>query len=58
MLLPARDVVNLLVRRIRPALEGAGDIDWGDASLERLWTDGIGADRQRRATALGRAYPH
>lgn len=53
LLLPARDVVNLLVRRIRPALEEAGDAEWVDASLERLWTDGIGAERQRRVMAAG-----
>lgn len=53
VLLPARDVVNLLVRTIRPALEEAGDSAWVDASLQRIWTEGTGADRQRRAMQSG-----
>jgi glutamate---cysteine ligase / carboxylate-amine ligase len=53
VLLPARDVINLLVRTIRPALEEAGDSAWVDASLQRIWTEGTGADRQRRAMQSG-----
>ncbi|EMY33996.1 hypothetical protein D477_011966 [Arthrobacter crystallopoietes BAB-32] len=53
VLLPARDVINLLVRSIRPALEEAGDAEWVDASLERIWAEGTGAERQRRAMFSG-----
>jgi glutamate---cysteine ligase / carboxylate-amine ligase len=53
VLLPARDVVNLLVRTIRPALEAAGDAEWVDASLKRVWAEGTGAERQRRAMERG-----
>ncbi|TJY71227.1 YbdK family carboxylate-amine ligase [Arthrobacter sp. CAU 1506] len=53
LLLPARDVVGMLLRYIRPALEDEGDSAWVDASIERLFATGTGAERQRKAMETG-----
>jgi len=53
VLLPARDVVRMLLRYIRPALEDEGESAWVDASIERLFATGTGAERQRKAMESG-----
>jgi carboxylate-amine ligase len=47
-LAPARDVVPALVTHVATALDAGGDRAVVEAGLERLWTQGNGADRQRR----------
>jgi glutamate---cysteine ligase / carboxylate-amine ligase len=48
-LAPARDVVESLVRHVRPALEDADDLSLVVDLVERLLARGGGATRQRRA---------
>lgn len=50
---PARTVVDALLDRVRQRLELASDIEFVTASLDRIFRDGIGADRQRAAHARG-----
>lgn len=45
---PAWDLVDDLVATVRPALLRHGDLPLVDAGLNRLRTEGTGADRQRR----------
>ncbi|OBA79455.1 carboxylate--amine ligase [Mycobacterium sp. 1164966.3] len=46
---PAREQLNTLLRRVRPALESIGEYDCVAAELDRIATQGNGAMRQRRA---------
>jgi len=50
---PAAAVVAALVDYVRPALEERGDRELVDSFVERLGTEGNGADRQRAAYAGG-----
>ncbi|QDT04703.1 Carboxylate-amine ligase YbdK [Rubripirellula lacrimiformis] len=47
--LPARDAVAQLLEYVGPSLDRAGDRECVEAYLERAFTDGTGADRQRAA---------
>ncbi|OBF86971.1 hypothetical protein A5791_19985 [Mycobacterium sp. 852002-51163_SCH5372311] len=47
--MPAREQLNTLLRRVRPALESIGEYDCVAAELDRIATQGNGAMRQRRA---------
>ena len=51
-LAPAREVLEYLVERMRPALEEAGDLDLVTAGFERLLA-ATGAVRQRAAYERG-----
>jgi carboxylate-amine ligase len=46
---PARQLLDRLVDRVRPALEAVGDYDLVRAELDRVTQQGNGAMRQRRA---------
>jgi carboxylate-amine ligase len=48
---PAGEVVDALLDHVRPALEASGDLDEVTALVDRVRTDGTGADRQRAAYA-------
>ncbi|HYH47909.1 MAG TPA: glutamate--cysteine ligase [Acidimicrobiia bacterium] len=48
---PAREIVGRLLDVIRPALAALGDWDEVAALVEKVLTDGTGADRQRRVLA-------
>lgn len=50
---PAPDIVRDLLAYTAPALDAAGDRHTVETGLERLLHDGNGAERQRRARALG-----
>ena len=47
-LAPAREVVGSLIAHVRAALEEHGDLERVEALVERLFSDGTGATRQRR----------
>jgi carboxylate-amine ligase len=52
----AENVIRSMIRRVRPALEEAGDVGLVDELLSRTLSRGTGADRQRAAFARsGRA---
>ncbi len=46
-LAPVREVLDAVVRHLRPALEETGDLDLVTGSLERVLARGTGATRQR-----------
>jgi len=46
---PARELLDRFVERIRPALEALGDYDMVRAEVARITEEGNGATRQRRA---------
>lgn len=48
---PARDLVDALLDRLRPALAQLGDEDFVSEGIARIRTDGSGARRQREAYA-------
>ncbi|MBA8954925.1 glutamate--cysteine ligase [Actinomadura namibiensis] len=52
---PAGAMLAALLDRVRPALDAAGDLAAVERLLARVSAEGSGADRQRRAAALG---PH
>jgi carboxylate-amine ligase len=49
--LPARALINRFLERLQPALVDLGDWDEVSGLVERVLTDGNGADRQRRVRA-------
>jgi carboxylate-amine ligase len=49
--LPAREVIDGFLGRLRPALEEVGDWDEVSALVAKVAADGTGADRQRRILA-------
>ncbi len=50
---PAAEVVAALLEHLTPALEGLGDLQRVSQGVERLLSEGNGAQRQRRAFADG-----
>lgn len=46
---PAREMLDALVQRVRPALEALGEYDYAVTELDRIATRGNGAMRQLRA---------
>lgn len=46
---PARDIVDLFLDHIRPALADCGDKEWVESALEVFWNRGNGARSQRSA---------
>lgn len=47
--LPAREVIDLLLEHVRPALRDLGDEEWVENALELFWNRGNGARSQRAA---------
>jgi len=46
---PAREQLNTLLRKVRPALDAIDEYDWVASELDRIATQGNGAMRQRRS---------